>query len=273
MAQIKVHDLDVFYRDQGRGPAVVLGHSSTGSSGQWRALIEDGARKYRMLAPDHIGYGRTPFRPGSVPLMVHEVAIVHAIMQLSDHPVHLVGHSYGGSILARAAALEPGRVRSLTLIEPSLFFLLSQFGRDREHDEIKAVAERVKKFVGEGDPRGAARGFISYWVGDGTFDGMDARVQDGIVRGMTKLASEWSEAFVPNGAEPDRLAAIEAPVQLVCATRTTPAAKAVIDILRGIWPGAEHVDVENAGHMSPVTHAAQVNACIKAFVDRAARVA
>lgn len=272
MAQINVLDLDVFYRDEGQGQAVVLGHSSTGSSGQWRALIESGAKKYRMLAPDHIGYGRTPYHAADVPVMMHEVAIVQSLMQLSDQPVHLVGHSYGGSVLARAAALEPDRVRSLTLIEPTLFFLLARFGRERAHDEIEAVADRVTAYVGAGDPREAARGFISYWVGDGAFDRMEARVQDGIVAGMTKLAREWVETFEPHGAEPDRLAVIGAPIQLICATETTSAAKAVIDILRGVWPQAEHVEIESAGHMSPVTHTAQVNPLIEAFIDRAAKV-
>ena len=39
MPQVTVHDVDVFYRDEGAGPAIILGHSSTGSSGQWRGLM------------------------------------------------------------------------------------------------------------------------------------------------------------------------------------------------------------------------------------------
>jgi len=37
--------------------------------------------------------------------------------QLSDQPVHLVGHSMGGSACAMFAAARPGRLRSLALIE------------------------------------------------------------------------------------------------------------------------------------------------------------
>ena len=81
MAQIKVHDLDVFYRDQGHGQTVILGHSSTGSSGQWRGLIDSMANDYRMLAPDHIGYGRTPNSRGLLPVMEHEMAIIQTMMQ------------------------------------------------------------------------------------------------------------------------------------------------------------------------------------------------
>jgi pimeloyl-ACP methyl ester carboxylesterase len=37
--------------------------------------------------------------------------------QLSDQPVHLVGHSMGGSVCVMYAASRPGKLRSLTLIE------------------------------------------------------------------------------------------------------------------------------------------------------------
>jgi len=37
--------------------------------------------------------------------------------QLSDQPVHLVGHSMGGSVCVMYAAARPGKLRSLTLIE------------------------------------------------------------------------------------------------------------------------------------------------------------
>ena len=269
MAQIKVRNLDVFYRDQGQGQAVILGHSSTGSSGQWRSLIDSMSENYRMLAPDHIGYGRTPNYQGLYDLIEHETAIIQSIWQLVSEPVHMVGHSYGGSILARVAARDPERVRSLTLIEPTLFSLLEQFDRGAEHAEIKAVADRVVKYVGDGNPREAARGFIAYWVGDGAFDNMNTRVKDGIVDGMTKLALEWPEAFKPSGAELDRLAAINAPIQLLRGTKTTQAAREVVDLLATVWPDAVCIEIENAGHMSPVTHAALVNPHIENFIRNA----
>ena len=49
--------------------------------------------------------------------------------------------------MARVAS----RVRSLTLIEPTLFHLLAPAGKVKEHDEIRAVAERVIEFVDAGD--------------------------------------------------------------------------------------------------------------------------
>jgi pimeloyl-ACP methyl ester carboxylesterase len=118
MPQMSVLGTEVFYREEGAGPAVVLGHSSTASSGQWRSLFAHLQNRYRVIAPDHVGYGRTPPYQGSAPLVEHELAIIDGLVHWLGEPAHLVGHSYGGALMARAAVRAPERVRSLTLIEP-----------------------------------------------------------------------------------------------------------------------------------------------------------
>jgi pimeloyl-ACP methyl ester carboxylesterase len=80
MPHILVHDLDVHYRDEGNGITLVLGHSSTGSSGQWRELVKRMAGRYRLVAPDHIGYGRTAAYSGGMPVREHEITIVEALV-------------------------------------------------------------------------------------------------------------------------------------------------------------------------------------------------
>src|SRR5262245_52774525 len=136
MPQISVLGVDIFYRDEGAGPAVVLGHSSTASSAQWRSLFGRLRNRYRLVAPDHLGYGRTGAYPGDRPLIDHEIAIITALIALIAEPVHLVGHSMGGALMARTAVRAPERVLSATLIEPTLFYLLALAGQTAAPDEI-----------------------------------------------------------------------------------------------------------------------------------------
>lgn len=267
MPQISVHGLDAYYRDEGRGIPVVLGHSSTGSSGQWRELFKRMSGRFRLLAPDHIGYGRTPAYLGDVPLMEQEIAIVDALIRSMSQPVHLVGHSFGGSVLARVAVRMPEQVRSLTLVEPTLFYLLAPSGRASEHAEIKAVADRVVRYVDAGNAAEAARGFIEYWVGPGAYDAMDDRLREAVRAGMAKLRVEWATAFEPHGATAEALSALAMPVQLIGGSRTTRAARAVVDVLRTLCPRAAYAEIEGAGHISPVTRADAVNEMIDIFVS------
>ncbi len=268
MPYLKVHEVDVHYRDGGSGPAVVLGHSSAGSSAQWRDLFGRLSGRYRLLAPDHLGYGRTGAFRGDRPLMEHEVAIIAAVAARAGGPVHLVGHSFGAAVLARFAARQPSRVCSLTLIEPPLFHLLESWGRSQEYDWIRTVATRVVEHAENGEADAAARAFTEYWIGPGAYDRMEERVQRTVLAGTTKLRVELPTAFEPWGASAIELAALDCPVLLIEGDQTTAAAHGVMNALREVWPRARHESIEGAGHMAPLTHADRVGAIVEEFLDR-----
>jgi pimeloyl-ACP methyl ester carboxylesterase len=60
------------------------------------------------------------------------------------------------------------------------------------------------------------------------------------------------------------------PTLLVRGTATTLAACTVVELLRDQLRHASLVEIEGAGHMSPVTHAAAVNAAIAQHLARCA---
>jgi pimeloyl-ACP methyl ester carboxylesterase len=265
--QMNVLGVEVFYRDEGIGPTIVLGHSSTASSGQWRALFARLQNRYRLIAPDHLGYGRTGAYPGGSSLVEYELAIIDGLLQGVSDRVHLVGHSYGGALMARTAVRAPSRVQSLTLIEPTLFYLLAATQRMAAHQEIFDQAQRVIRFVNAGNPEEAARGFIEYWVAAGAYDTMDERVRAPVTAGMAKLRDEWPTAFEAQGATLHALACLGMPIQLIAGGKTTAVAQGVIEVLRSIWPSAEYVEIASASHMLPVTHAERVNEVIERFLE------
>ncbi len=267
MPTLRVNHIDVFYREEGLGPPVILGHSSTGSGGQWRGLMAEFCGRYRVFSPDHIGYGKSGPYSGGPPLMQLELEAIETLLHHVNEAAHLVGHSYGGSLLARVAVRNPSRVRSLVLIEPTLFYLLDTDSTQDEYAEIKAVAESVVVQVESGDYKGAATRFIDYWIAPGAFDAMDSSVRTSVIAGMAKLAVEWPAAFEPWGATPESLRQLPVPVHLFVGSRTTPAARAVVEILRTIWPSGAWTEVAGAGHMGPVTHAEKYNSCIVGFLD------
>jgi glycerol-3-phosphate dehydrogenase len=103
----------------GSGPAMVLVHGLGGAAENWFAVGSTLARRARVVAPDLMGFGRTP--PG------RDGVEVHANQQLLDRflaavvggPAILVGNSMGGLIAMMEAARSPARVAGLVLVSPA----------------------------------------------------------------------------------------------------------------------------------------------------------
>lgn len=109
--------------DQGEGPAVMLLHGSgAGVSGwaNWRGLIPELSRKWRVLAPDLVGFGYTAtpddfeFR-----FMDSWVDQMFATMDaLGVEKTHIVGNSFGGAVALWMASRAPERTGRLILMGP-----------------------------------------------------------------------------------------------------------------------------------------------------------
>ena len=114
-----------FVREAGAGPGVVCIHSNASSSAQWRGLMELLAPKFRVLAPDSYGSGKSPdWHSDRVITLADELALIEPVLAKAGAPLALVGHSYGAAIALIAALANPGRVRAMALYEPTLFSLI-----------------------------------------------------------------------------------------------------------------------------------------------------
>lgn len=106
----------IHYEDRGMGPAVVLLHSLGAWSGMWSGEIESLSRRFRCLAPDCRGHGRS-----SAFGTITRDGIVGDIVAMMDHAgvgaAHVVGLSMGGCWALRLWNLHPERVASLALCD------------------------------------------------------------------------------------------------------------------------------------------------------------
>ena len=116
-----------FIRESGSGPTVVCMHASASSSTQWRALSEALSDRFRVVAVDLYGCGRTAAWPQQRPLgLDDEVALLEPVWRSAGPRFHIVGHSYGGAVALKAALTHGKRVASLTVYEPVLFGVLAE---------------------------------------------------------------------------------------------------------------------------------------------------
>ena len=114
-----------YCREAGAGPAVICLHANASTSGQWRALMERLSDRFRVIAVDTYGAGKSPDWPqGRAVQLADEVALLAPVFQSAGDAFHLVGHSYGAAIALKTALSFPARVRSMALYEPTLFAVL-----------------------------------------------------------------------------------------------------------------------------------------------------
>ncbi len=83
---------------------------------------------------------------------------------------------------------------------------------------------------------------------------------------MAKLRVEFPTGFEERGVSVQALSALSMPIQLIGGTGTTRAARAVMDVLRGIWPEAQFAEITGAGHRAPITHPQRANEVIENFL-------
>jgi len=103
----------------GEGPDVLFLHGAGGLDGVYDTLLERLADSYRVSAPEWPGFGESTgeeLLEDMLDFTLHGWDIADALGL--DRP-HVIGHSMGGMIAAEMACIEPGRVRSLSLVAPA----------------------------------------------------------------------------------------------------------------------------------------------------------
>jgi pimeloyl-ACP methyl ester carboxylesterase len=258
-----------FVREAGSsGPAVVCIHCNASSSSQWRGLMEQLAPRHRVLAPDLYGSGKTPpWPPDRTMTLQDDVDLIAGVLDAAGDGCVLVGHSYGAAVAMRAALQRPRQVRALALYEPTLFSVIEQQGGPpNDADGIRATGVRARAALGQGRTDEAAREFINYWMGPGSFERMPPERQAPIAASMSGLW-HWWPALSTDPTPLAGWAGLRMPVLYMVGERSPRAAHGVAERLVSVLPDVRVHRFEKLGHMGPVTHPDAVNAVIAGFLD------
>ncbi|KUI01145.1 alpha/beta hydrolase [Mycolicibacterium acapulense] len=114
---LELHGDRVAYRDVGSGAEVLLLiHGMAGSSETWRAVIPQLSRRYRVIAPDLLGHGRSDKPRGDYSLGAFAVWLRDLLDELGISKATIVGQSLGGGVAMQFVYQHPDYCQRLVLI-------------------------------------------------------------------------------------------------------------------------------------------------------------
>lgn len=258
-----------FIREAGSGPAVVCLHSNASSSSQWRGLMETLVPRFRVLAPDGYGAGKSADWASDRTISLDDEAdFIEPVLGSVGEPFFLVGHSYGAAIALKAALKEPRRVRAMVLYEPTLFSLIdAESPPPNAADGIRQAVQAAGRALDDGHPSRAAKHFIDYWSGASSWDNTPESRQ-ALTKASIVNVRRWGHALFTEPTALQRFGDLDIPVLYMVGKASPPSALGVARLLTAVLPQVELMAFDGLGHMGPVTHPKLVNEAIADFLDR-----
>ncbi|HEX6123119.1 MAG TPA: alpha/beta fold hydrolase [Ktedonobacterales bacterium] len=250
-ATIRVQGTRVRYVSAGQGEPVVLVHGLAGSTHWWLRNLHVLARRYRVYALDLPGFGAMgwpalgwPAAGGRSRFVLGEAASwLRAWMRaVGLRHAHLVGHSMGGYIAMRLAAVHPELVRRLALVAP-------------------AGVPMGRSLLGKAWPLALAAARTAP-----TF--LPLLAYDALRAGPLTLARAGYELLAQDVREEAQR--IQAPTLLLWGRRDPLVPPALGEALRQHIPNARLLYLERAGHVPMYERPRQFNTALLGFLDGAA---
>ena len=260
-------DFMVNWLSFGRGTEeVLLLHCTMGSLGAWRGLIDCFSSDYRFTAFDMPGHGKSGEWEDQGDFHTHGTEIAKTFL---GSPMHLIGHSFGGSIALRLALELPEMVRSLVLIEPVMMNLA--FLDDPAFKEVYDWDHRLYYEAFEaGNYEKAAQEFSVHW-GDGrAWRDLPERSRNLMINKIRMISAGDHSVYGDRYGfcEEGRLSAIDLPVLLIEGGKSHSSVAKINNSLERRLQMTSRVCINSASHMVPITHPQETAEAIDCFFNK-----
>lgn len=248
---LRIHGLETYLTLEGQGDPVVLLHGWGTSSQSLASLAGTLQESFRVLAVDLPGFGWS--QAPRVPWGTAEYAgHVEGLMQEAGMAgATLVGHSFGGRIAIRLAAMRPARVSRLVLVASA-----GIRPRRRPGYYLRvAAAKLARRFFSL--PGWGATGQRVIAKVYGRFGSRDYRAAGPMRPTLVKLVNEDLTPLLP---------AVQAPTLILWGDRDPEVPRGAMEIMAARIPRARLVVFEGAGHFPFLDSPAEFCRTLKEFL-------
>jgi len=246
MPVANINGVDLNYEVAGQGEAVVFLHGMTGSTQDWTNQVRVLSPKYRVVALDQRGHGKSAAPAGeeqySIPIFADDV---FALLKMLDiKKCCLGGHSIGGFIALEFALTHPDMLAALVLVDTSsgLFAMDPSVAQIRQKQDELARSQGMEaafEYGAANNPMLIERFQRHPELKEVTRRKMLMTSVDGSIYGMSAIG-KW-EPVTP------RLSEIKVPALIYWGEEDLPFTEAVQVLKKGI-ADSELVTVKGVGH-------------------------
>ena len=264
VARLAVHGVALEYVDEGTGVPVVFCHGAGSDLRYWEPQRAAFAACYRYVAFSQRfhGAGSWPAQ-GDCSADAHVADLLAILRRLRAGPVHLVGFSRTTAL--GAALREPGLVRSLTIVEPNVPWLLQgdpageallAWWRE-ENDRVRAEAE------GDAERRATLWFELVNNRGPHTFDAQPAALRQ---MWLDNFTMRRPAAPPPAPLTCAHLGAITTPTLILGGEHGLPYSRRIVERLARCIPGSRLIVLPAVTHFMSYQAPEVFNAVVLEFL-------
>ena len=263
--------------------ALVFSHATGFNAQTYRQLFKQIDPSIDVYAIDQRGHGLTSAKADSHKLKswrTYENDLI-AFIDWLDRPVILAGHSMGGAVSTKVAAMRPDRVKALVLIEPVIMpamidpvmgivrkFNLGQLiplasSAKNRRASFSSVDEAVENYTN----KGAFKSWSRTWIEDYVIGGTVNNSQGGI---SLSCKPEWeSKTFAVSGNKPwSAIKELKCPITVIKGEVGSSLHPLAVSRLKKYHPDIDYTLMKNASHFLPMEHPDQVAKIIQNAFDK-----
>ncbi|HTE29692.1 MAG TPA: alpha/beta hydrolase [Chryseolinea sp.] len=141
---VTVNGAKIYYEEYGQGEPLILLHGFGRTLADWKPYIPEFSKKYRVIAWDMRGHGRST-NPDTSKVFLHATAakdLLALLEKLNLKKVKAIGHSSGGIVILYAATMEPDRFEAIVPVSAQLYYSV----QTREFIKMNAKPESYYQF-------------------------------------------------------------------------------------------------------------------------------
>jgi pimeloyl-ACP methyl ester carboxylesterase len=256
---VRANGLEIAYERGGEGAPLVFVHGATHDSRAWQPQLAALSDEFTVVAWDEPGAGRSADLPPDFGLADYASCLAALIEALALGPAHVVGLSWGGTVVQELYRHHPGLVATLILADTYAGWkgsLPAEEVRARVEGVLQTLAAPAEEF----DPERALPG----WFASGPpadfiplLEEMAAEVRPESVRQAVLMMAEADHR--------DLLPRIAVPTLLIWGELDARSPLDVALQFEQAIPNARLVLIPGAGHVSNLEQPEQFNEAVRQF--------